>query len=197
MALALALVCSAGSAQAQPPYRSGAPLGSSWPATPEQIVRSGIDRLTGFLIGVPQVTPDNLGVFLGHEIAPLFDFHYMARWAAGSYWRRLDAEQRALLGARLADLFLDALARNLGTYSEPLPYIEVFPARRAGNREARVLARVTGARGLRVRLEFRLYWDSSRWRIFDVAANGASAVAYYRGHFRDLLRRKGPAALQP
>ena len=197
MALALALA-SIGAAQAQPPYRAGVPGGTqSWPATPDQVVRTGIDRLTGFVIGVPEVTPDNLAVFLAREIAPLFDFRYMARWAAGTYWRRLDEEQRALLGARLADMFLDALARHLGSYSEPLPYIEVFPARRAGDREARVLARVTGARGLRIRLEFRLYWDSRRWRVFDVAANGASAVAFYRRHFRELLRRKGPAALYP
>ena len=90
MALALALA-SGGAAPAQPPYRAVSPLGTaSWPATPDQIVRTGVDRLTGFVLGVPEVTPDSLGAFLSHEIAPLFDFRYMARWAAGSYWRRLD-----------------------------------------------------------------------------------------------------------
>jgi len=168
----------------------------SWSASPDQLVRSGVDRLTGFLIGVPEVTPENLGSFLDLEIAPLFDFDYMAQWSAGSYWPRLDTAERARLGAKLGSMFLDALARNLGTYAEPLPRIDVFPARRTGPTEARVSARVIGERRQRVRLDFRFYWSTRGWRIFDVAVNGASAVAYYRGYFRELLRRKGPGALE-
>jgi len=202
LALGLALTLAQGTANlahGQPGSWSGsrsASLGyGSWSASPDQIVRSGVDRLTGFLIGVPEVTPENLGSFLDLEIAPLFDFDYMAKWSAGTYWPRLDANERARLGAKLGSMFLDALARNLGTYVEPLPRIDVFPARRAGPSEARVSARVTGERGMRVRLDFRFYLSARGWRVFDVAANGASAVAYYRGYFRELLRRKGPAAL--
>ncbi|MDX1514507.1 MAG: ABC transporter substrate-binding protein [Gammaproteobacteria bacterium] len=163
------------------------------PATPDQIIRQGIDRLTGFLIGVGNPDPPALVTFLEQEIAPYFDFDYMAQWAAGSLYRRLTPEQNGRLAYKLKHLFLDALARNLGTYARPLPRIDVFPARagRTGN-EATVDTRVVTDTGLLVQLEFRFYWSNDGWKIYDVSANGASAVAFYRGYFSTLIRRYGP-----
>lgn len=203
-ALAL-LACTAASAQPPLggfgyvyPYGPGATAGRAVrPVAPDDIVSRGVDRLTGFLLGVPSVTPESLGGFLSVEIAPLFDFDYMAEWAGGRYWRRLDESERSRLAATLERLFLGALARNLGTYVEPLPQVDVYPARRTSDTSAQVHARVGGDDGRHVRLEFRFYLDDDAWRIYDVVANGASAVAYYRRYFRDLLRRHGPAALDP
>ena len=166
------------------------------PAGPAQVLARGIDRLSGFLIGVRDPTPEATSAFLAREIAPHFDFAYMAAWAAGPYHRRLDAEQRARLAQHLEQVFLGALARNLGSFSRPLPRIDIYrsrPGRSAG--EAVVPARVIFASGFAVRLEFRFYWSGSAWRIFDVAANGASAAAYYRRYVGDLLKRRGPEGL--
>ena len=166
------------------------------PTGPAQVLSRGIDRLSGFLIGAREPTPEAISAFLSAEIAPHFDFAYMATWAAGSFHRKLDAEQRARLAARLEQLFLGALARNLGSFSQPLPRIDIYrprPGRGAG--ETVVPARVIFASGFAVRLEFRFYWSGAAWRIFDVAANGASAVAYYRRYFGDLLKRLGPDGL--
>lgn len=185
---------SAGSAQSL----SGAvaPGSELLPAGPAQVLSRGIDRLTGFLIGARDPTPEAISAFLSDEIAPYFDFTYMAAWAAGPYHRHLDEEQRALLGARLEQLFLGALARNLGSFSQPLPRIDLYrprPGRSAG--ETIVPARVIFASGFAVRLDFRFYWTGTAWRIFDVAANGASAVAWYRRYFGDVLKRSGPDGL--
>ena len=185
---------SAGSAQSIP--GAVAPGSDLLPAGPAQVLSRGIDRLTGFLIGARDPTPEEIAAFLNDEIAPFFDFTYMAAWAAGPYHRQLDEEQRALLGARLEQLFLGALARNLGSFSQPLPRIDLYrprPGRSAG--ETIVPARVIFASGFAVRLDFRFYWTGSAWRIFDVAANGASAVAYYRRYFGDVLKRLGPDGL--
>lgn len=165
------------------------------PATPDQLLRQGMDRLTGFLIGAGNPGPAALVTFLDHEVAPYFDFEYMARWAAGSLYRRLTPEQNQRLAQKLKHMFLDALARNLGTYARPLPRIDVFPARagQSGN-ETSVDARVVTDSGLVVQLQFRFYWSDSGWKIYDVSANGASAVAFYRGYFNTLIRRHGPEA---
>ena len=40
-----------------------------------------------------------------------------------------------------------------------------------------------------------VYWNEQGWRIFDVSANGASAVAYYRTYFGEMFRRYGPDAV--
>ena len=166
------------------------------PAGPAEVLSRGIDRLTGFLTGTHEPAPEAVAAFFAGEIAPHFDFASMAAWAAGPYHRRLDADQRARLADRLQPLFLGALARNLGSFSRPLPRIDVYeprPGRSAD--EAVVAARVLYASGFATRLEFRFYWSGSAWRMFDVAANGASAAAYYRRYFADLLRHRGPDAL--
>jgi len=165
-------------------------------AGPAQVLTRGIDRLTGFLIGSREPTPEATLKFLEAEIAPHFDFAYMSAWAAGPYHHRLDAEQKARLSERLKQLFLGALARNLGSFSQPLPRIDVYrPRPGRSSRETVVPARVIFASGFAARLEFRFYWSGTAWRIFDVAANGASAVAYYRRYFRDVLERLGPESL--
>ena len=163
------------------------------PATPDQIVRSGIDRLSGFLAGAQDPPPEVIRAFLERDIAPSFDFAYMARWAAGPMYRRLSPEQHARMTEVLRNLFLAALAKNLGSYARPVPRVDVYPARAsADGAQATVHARVVGADGMRAGLNFRFYWDESGWRIFDVSANGASAVAYYRTYFAEMFRRYGP-----
>ena len=165
-------------------------------AGPAQVLTRGIDRLTGFLIGAGEATPEATLKFLEAEIAPHFDFAYMSAWAAGPYHHRLDAGQKARFAERLKTLFLGALARNLGSFSRPLPRIDVYrPRPGRSSRETVVPARVIFASGFAARLEFRFYWSGTAWRIFDVAANGASAVAYYRRYFRDVLERLGPESL--
>ncbi len=166
------------------------------PTTPDQVIRRSVDRLTGFLMGAQNPPPEAIRAFLDHEIAPYFDFAYMARWAAGPMYRRLNAAQHARMTVVLKNLFLSALAKNLGTYARPPPRIDVFPARTTANgNQATVHARVTSANGMFSRLNFRFYWNEQGWRIFDISANGASAVAYYRSYFGEMFRRYGPDAV--
>jgi phospholipid transport system substrate-binding protein len=200
IALAAALLLASTHLFAQSGYGQGDPfygLGyTPVPATPDQVVRRGLDRLTGFLMGAQNPSPEAIRAFLDHEIAPNFDFAYMARWAAGPMYRRLSAAQHARMTVVLKDLFLAALAKNLGSYSRPAPRVDVYPARASANgRRATVHARVVSANGMLSGLNFRFYWNEQGWRIFDVAANGASAVAYYRSYFGEMFKRYGPDAV--
>jgi phospholipid transport system substrate-binding protein len=164
-------------------------------ATPDQLIRQGVDRLAGFMAAAPEASREVVLDFVTRDIAPYFDFAYMARWSAGPLYHRLDDGHKAALTGRLQDLFLDALARNLGSIQRPLPRVEVFPARQGQTmNDAIVYARVWGAGGP-TRLEFRFYWNGFQWKVYDAVANGASAVAYYRRYFTALLRQYGPEAL--
>ena len=159
--------------------------------TPDQVLQQGIGRLRAFLAS-PAVPPAAVRAFLDQEIAPSFDFAYMARWAAGRYYQRMNDSQRATFTARLSDLFLDALARNLGTRLRPLPPIDIYTAR-AGRwpNEVSVTTQIRPAAALPIRLEFRFYRSPRGWRVFDVSANGASAVTFYRRYFSEQVRRFG------
>lgn len=161
-------------------------------ADPDDILRQGVDRLKGFLARGGAANADEVRAFLDQEISPFFDFDYMARWAGGPIYMQMNEEERADFAAKLKGLFFAALARNLGTYAEPTPAIDIFPARAKGyGREVTVTARVTpqGPGALPVRLDFRFYPSRAGWKIFDVTANGTSAVTYYRNYFREVARR--------
>jgi phospholipid transport system substrate-binding protein len=199
-AFAAALLLASTHLLAQPGYGQGpAPYDPGYspvPATPDQVVRRGIDRLTGFLMGAQNPSPEAIRAFLDIEIAPHFDFTYMTRWAAGPMYRRLSAEQHARMTTVLKNLFLSALAKNLGTYARPVPRVDVFPARATQDgSQATVYARIVSSNGMFSAMNFRFYWNEQGWRIFDVSANGASAVAYYRNYFGEMFKRYGPDAV--
>lgn len=170
------------------PYaRSGA---APTEVAPDQIVRQGIDRLKGFMARGGAAKPAEIKAFLDREISPYFDFDYMAKWAGGSTYRQMNAQQRSHFAAKLRRLFFSALARNLGTYSNTQPRIDVSrPRPRRGSNEVDVVTRVTRQGGYPMNLTFRFYRGRQGWKVFDVTANGTSAVAYYRKYFRQVARR--------
>lgn len=129
-----ALACAAAVAAQTPPSPHAqdpqAPPGApQLELGPEQLLQRGLDRLSGYLRGADNPEPRQIRAFLDQEIAPYFDFRLMARWSAGRLYYRLTGEQQAQLTARLQELFLSALARNLGAYAQPLPRIEIYPSR--------------------------------------------------------------------
>jgi phospholipid transport system substrate-binding protein len=164
-------------------------------ATPDQLIRQGVNRLTGFLMGVENASPEAVREFVELELAGFFDFDYMSRWAAGPFYRRLNDAQKSAMTARMKDMFLGAVAKHLGSQQLPLSRVEVYPARpgRTAN-ESNVLAQVF-TNNSRTQMNFRFYWSQTGWKVFDVSANGASAVAFYRRFFNNLFRRYGPDAV--
>ena len=165
------------------------------PLTPDEIISQGVGRLGKFLSSEQAPSAAQIRDFLDAEIAEYFDFPYMTKWATGPYHRRLTEQQRSAVSRHLSETFLTALARNLGSFAVPAPIIEVFPASKGRtDNEVAVHTRVVLSSSFLVELEFRFYWSPVGWRIFDVAANGTSAVAYYRRYYTETLRRHGPDA---
>ena len=166
------------------------------PSHPHEIVRYGIAQLQAHLNQHRNRDAQRIEAFLGTTIALFFDFETMGRWAAGPFYRRLQPSERERFHAKIRDLFLGALARNLGSYGGTLPAVRVLPpmVRRWGD-EMVVRAQVALPRTYPIAVDFRFYRRGNEWRIFDVAANGFSAVTYYRRHFARLVRLKGTAAL--
>jgi len=152
---------------------------------PAAILKAGISKLTRFIRSGASKDNARAMEFIQTEIAPYFDFEYMTRWAAGPTWRRMTPEQRATMQEQLSTSFLNTLAQKLGTYSDqPIRY---FTPRGQGVDDVRVRAWIMQPTGIPTKLEFRFYKSKDGWKIFDVKAEGNSAVVYYRKQFRELL----------
>ena len=166
-----------------PPYYPTPQAESPVPAT---IVKAGITKLTNFIRSGGAQNPAQAKTFLEAEVAPYFDFNYMARWAAGPAWRTMTAAQRSHLQKQITQAFMTTLVQKLTSYSnQPIRY---FTPRGQGSDEVRVSAWIMQPSGIPTKLEFRFYKSKDGWKIFDVRAGGNSAVIHYRNQFRRLFR---------
>jgi len=166
-----------------PPYYPTPQAESPVPAT---IVKAGITKLTKFIRSGGAQNPAQARTFLEAEVAPYFDFNYMARWAAGPAWRTMTAEQRSHLQDKITQAFMTTLVQKLTSYSnQPIRY---FTPRGQDSDEVRVSAWIMQPSGIPTKLEFRFYKSKDGWKIFDVRAGGNSAVIHYRNQFRRLFR---------
>lgn len=159
---------------------------------PGQMLREGMGKLLQFMRQPEQPSPPAIAAFLQHEIAPYFDFDYMATWVAGPMNRRMNDAQRTELAQSVKQLLLSTLAERLANYQNQ--DVRFYPPRRAGDNEVKVRVSILQASGYPANLDFRLYRGSDGWKVFDVAANGSSALTYYRQYFS---RQMGGGASQP
>jgi phospholipid transport system substrate-binding protein len=154
-------------------------------ANPAVALRAGIDRLLAFLGREPAPQEEEFADFLSSEIAPFFDFDYMAKTAGGRLFEQLSAEQQAEITGSIKASFLGKMAEKLTGYTDQ--QVRFLPPRAgSGGRTAQVSALILNPGTYPARLDFRLYRASDQWRVYDVAANGQSAIVHYR---RQLMRQ--------
>ena len=153
---------------------------------PGAIVKAGVTKLTDFIKSGRAKDREQALAFMATEIEPYFDFNYMTRWAAGPAWRRMSPQQRATMEQKLKTSFMDTLAKKLVTYSNQK--IRYFTPRGQKSDDVRVGAWIMQPNGIPTKLEFRFYKSKDGWKIFDVKAEGNSAVVYYRKQFRELMQ---------
>lgn len=157
-------------------------------ATPAVALRTGMDRLQAFLGGENKPSAEELASFLDTEIAPFFDFEYMAEAAGGRQLDRMSDEQRAAVVAQIKQSFLGKMAQKLGGYTNQR--VRFMPPRLDnGGRTAQVSAAVLNPGSYPARLDFRLYRKGGEWLVYDVAANGQSAIVHYRNQLTREMRQ--------
>lgn len=123
-------------------------------------------------------------------VAPHFDFERITQGAVGQYWRQASpSQQRALVDA-FKQVLIRTYARSLLNYSgQEIRYLPVRP----GSRDSTVTVstEVQDAGGPAVPVDYRLYNNSGRWKVYDVVIDNASLVGNYRSSFAAEVRRGG------
>ena len=154
---------------------------------PEMIVREGLGRLRAFVANGGAGDAERVRAFAETQIAPYFDFPYMAQWVGGKYWGRMSEAQKRETADALRDRFLGSLARNLSGYHNP--DLVVHRARQTDEDEINVPVTVRYGQGSKLRLTFRFYRSPTGWKVFDANANGVSALVHYRKRFARQTRQ--------
>jgi phospholipid transport system substrate-binding protein len=158
---------------------------------PDILLREGMTKLLRFLRTTDNPQPRQISAFLEKEVAPYFDFDYMATWAAGPMNRYMNNQQRQEFGQKIKQMLLGTLAKRLSSYNNQ--DVRFFRPRWVGDNEVKVRVGILQAGGYPASLDFRFYLSNSGWKVFDVSANGNSALAFYRRHFADQARSRNAA----
>jgi phospholipid transport system substrate-binding protein len=150
-------------------------------------LKAGMDKLLDYL--AQKEVPNRLQVaaFLDREIAPYFDFQYMAKWVAGPAYEGMSADAKAAMAAHLEADFLGTLASQLMHYQGQ--QIRMLPPRTGPRGAVSVNVALLRPQTYPSKLEFRMYRAESGWRVYDVVADGQSAAAYYRVQFRRMAEQ--------
>lgn len=145
-------------------------------------LKAGIEKLMAYLS--QEEIPNRLQVaaFLDREIAPYFDFDYMARWVSGPAYDKMSAEDKRALAAHIEADFLSTLTAQLAQYDGQR--MRLSPPRLGPRGSVSVNVAILSPGNYPATLEFRMYQAEQGWRIYDVLANGRSAAAYYRGQLQ-------------
>ncbi|MET0066800.1 MAG: ABC transporter substrate-binding protein [Candidatus Thiodiazotropha sp.] len=196
---ALGLVISSGMSAAPmygyAPYQAPMKAVQEQQTGPDRVLREGMTKLLKFLRQSDKPNTQAIGQFLESEIAPYFDFEYMATWVAGPMNRGMTEQQHREMAEQLKTLLLGTLTKRLGSYQNQ--DVRFYRPRRAGENEVKVRVGILQAGGYPANLDFRFYRGKDGWKVFDVAANGNSALAYYRQYFTNKMRAQRPQGGYP
>jgi len=149
---------------------------------PGELLREGIGKLLSFVEGGGSRDEAKLRHFVEREIAPYFDFAYMTQWVAGPRYRNMNHHQRIKLQQELQSMFLSAMLSQLAAYeSTRVQFLR--PRGNPGGREITLGIQSFSRQGYPMRLSFRMYRSQPGWKVFDVSANGQSALIHFRDYF--------------
>ncbi len=119
-----------------------------------------------------------------------FDLSFMARFAAGSYWRKLSAAERDRLVAAFTQLTVATYADRFDGYSgERFETLGEAPLRR---QTRQVRTHLVKSDGETVKLNYLLRPNQGYWRIVDIHLKGSiSELAVRRSEYTSVLKRVG------
>lgn len=115
----------------------------------------------------------------------VFDWTEMAKRALGRHWAgRTPAEQQEFVG-----LFRDVLERayvgKIERYAgEPITYVGEV----ADGDVTTVRTKITTRQAQEVAIDYRMFKDGDRWRVYDVLIEGISLVNNYRTQFDGIIK---------
>lgn len=187
----LTLCCTSGLLQAQyyyqpeQRYRAVPPVQQA--PGPDMVLQHGLQKLMTFVSREQMASPEETMLFLEKEISPYFDFDYMSQWVGSGRWARMAPAQRQQMSTRLRQMFLTTLSQKLTKFGGQ-GFKVMRPRFRQGG-EVIVPVAVQNPGGYPAKLNFRFYRSSAGWKVFDVSANGSSALVYYRQYFNQMQQQ--------
>lgn len=158
-------------------------------AEPGELLKAGMEKLLSFFKGNQRPSKAELRAFLEKEVVPYFDFIYMAKMAGGPMYTRMSESKKQQLVNRLSGVFIKSMVERLATYAGQ--GVKYMPARMSGDgKSGSASVMLVNPRGYPAKLDFKFYKSGNGWKVYDVSANGQSAILYFRQQLRYMTQRR-------
>lgn len=157
-------------------------------ASPTQVVQTATDEVIRTVqdgeLAAP-ISREHRRVEVQRIADRLFDFQEMSRRALALHWRERSPQEQSEFVVAFKQLLGRAYIAKLETYAgEQIVYL----GETVDGEFATVRSKIITGRGTEIPVDYRLHLVGSRWAVYDVAVQGVSFVANFRGQFDRIIR---------
>lgn len=162
-------------------------------ATPQQAVtqlRGNADQVLNILSKADGSNNMQVRREAENYAKPYFDFDRMTALAVGAPWRSASAAQKKALSQEFQTLLIRTYSGTMLKFKGANIQVNGSPIVNNGGKEIVVKTNVS-AQGKPVRMDYTMYQSGGKYRVYNVAVEGASLVTVYRNQFNDTIRKSG------
>ena len=172
---------------------AAAPARADELAPPQRLLKDVSDALLAELTtdrAALKADPARVYALVRRHLVPQVDFARLSALALGRNWRTATDAQRARFAAEFQQLLVRTYATGLLEFDT---WDIRYPAQRLAPEADDVVVQAELLRpgAPPVPMSYRLYRESGRWRVYDVAIEGISLASTYRSSFEDEVRQHG------
>ncbi|MDO4878456.1 MAG: ABC transporter substrate-binding protein [Neisseria sp.] len=122
---------------------------------------------------------------------PYFDFRRMTAQAVGAPWRSATPVQQKALSKEFQTLLIRTYSGTMLKFKNATVDVKNNPIINRGGKEVIVRVEVSQPGGRLVNMDFTTYQNGGKYRVYNVAVEGASLVTVYRNQFGETIKSKG------
>ena len=124
---------------------------------------------------------------------PYFDFQRMTALAVGNPWRQATDAQKQALTKEFQTLLIRTYSGTMLKFKNASVVVKDNPVVNRNGKEVvvRVEVKPAGQSAQPANMDFTTYQSGNRYRVYNVAVEGASLVTVYRNQFGETIKSKG------
>ena len=122
---------------------------------------------------------------------PYFDFQRMTAQAVGRPWNEATPAQKQALAKEFQTLLIRTYSGTMLKFKNSTVDVKANPVVNKGGKEIVIRTEISQSGGKPVNMDFTTYQSGGKYRVYNVAVEGASLVTVYRNQFGETIKNKG------
>ena len=163
-------------------------------ATPQQAVSQVNENATQVLNILKKANGSNDNAVRKEAEAyatPYFDFQRMTALAVGAPWRQATATQKQALSREFQTLLIRSYTGTMMQLKDTKVTVKNNPVVNKGGKEVIVRTEILAKDNKKSNIDFTTYQSGNKYRVYNVAVEGASLVTVYRNQFGETIKAQG------